>query len=72
MNICSRQGDSGGPLFSEIDNMAYGILEGNFEGGHRSGPCTANELNNYTPLSRIWEWMYHYDTNGAYFDIIIN
>jgi streptogrisin C len=72
MNICSRSGDSGGPLFSEIDNMAYGILEGNFEGIHRSGPCVAGEMNNYTPISRIWEWMYTYDTNGSLFDIIMN
>lgn len=50
-DICARDGDSGGPLFSEIDNTAYGILEGDIQ--QRSGPCLPGELNDYAPISTI-------------------
>jgi streptogrisin C len=50
-DICARAGDSGGPLFSQLDNTAYGILEGNIQ--ERQGACQPGELNDYVPISTI-------------------
>jgi len=50
-DLCARPGDSGGPLYSQTDNTALGILEGNQQS--RSGPCQAGELNNYVPIETI-------------------
>ncbi|HWO60524.1 MAG TPA: S1 family peptidase [Umezawaea sp.] len=50
-DVCARAGDSGGPLFTEVDRAGLGILEGSRQ--HRSGPCAAGELNNYSPLDTI-------------------
>jgi streptogrisin C len=51
-DICARPGDSGGPLFSQVDNTAYGILEGNLQS--RTGACYSGEENNYIALSTIY------------------
>jgi streptogrisin C len=51
-DLCARAGDSGGPLFDESTSAAVGILEGNTQ--DRSGPCAADESNNYIPLSTIF------------------
>lgn len=71
-DLCARRGDSGGPLFSQIDHTAYGILEGNQQ--DRSGPCYSGELNNYSPLSKIYEqvdiWRNNGYTGGSTFRII--
>lgn len=66
-NICARRGDSGGPLFSEIDWKAYGILEGSVQS--RTGPCAAGEINNYTPLTNIIQYVDSYNPDGLSFDI---
>ncbi|NUT20806.1 MAG: trypsin-like serine protease [Hamadaea sp.] len=71
-DLCARPGDSGGPLFSQIDHTAYGILEGNQQS--RKGSCYAGELNNYSPLSKIYEqmdlWRDNGYTGGATFRVI--
>jgi len=70
--LCARAGDSGGPLFSQIDNKAYGILEGNQQS--RSGPCASGEKNNYVAISTIHSlmdsWRDSGYTGGATFRII--
>jgi streptogrisin C len=71
-DLCARRGDSGGPLFSQLDHTGYGILEGNQQ--DRSGPCYSGELNNYSPLSKIYEqvdlWRNNGYTGGSTFRII--
>lgn len=64
-DICARPGDSGGSLFSQIDNTAYGILEGSMES--RSGACYAGEKNNYASISVIL-----WDINSGYQSIQYN
>ncbi|WP_091400826.1 hypothetical protein [Micromonospora saelicesensis] len=61
-DVCARAGDSGGPLFSQLDNKAYGILEGDQQS--RSGPCASGEKNNYTAISKIYELMETWRTSG--------
>lgn len=68
-NICARPGDSGGPLFSQVDGTALGILEGNTQS--RTGPCTAGEANNYSPIGTIMEDINAFSGGkGAHFDVI--
>jgi streptogrisin C len=50
-DLCARPGDSGGPLYSQTDDTALGILEGNQQA--RSGACQVGELNNYIPIETI-------------------
>ncbi|MEU4779998.1 trypsin-like serine protease [Micromonospora sp. NPDC023633] len=71
-DVCARAGDSGGPLFSQIDNTAYGILEGNQQA--RTDPCYSHEMNNYVPISKIYEvmdnWYSAGYTGGSLFRVI--
>ncbi|MEV6608816.1 S1 family peptidase [Kutzneria sp. NPDC051319] len=70
-NICARPGDSGGPLFSQVDNTALGILEGNLPGQNGSGPCTSGEANNYSPIGTILDDVNAFSGGkGSHFDVI--
>ncbi|MBB5897572.1 trypsin-like serine protease [Kutzneria kofuensis] len=70
-NICARPGDSGGPLFSQVDNTALGILEGNLPGQNFSGPCTSGEANNYSPIGTILDDVNAFSGGkGAHFEVI--
>lgn len=65
-DICARLGDSGGPLFSQVDQTAYGILEGSYQS--RTGACYSGEINNYIPISSgtgTYWGVYEYSNNVA-------
>ena len=52
-DVCAQAGDSGGPLFSQLDNRAYGILEGNQQ--NQTGACAPGEKNNYVAITKVYE-----------------